>query len=113
MGADAAISCSEIAQITFFAFTTPIVGGGRGEDVVVMEEQRDDRVRNVGCLAVHVTRFPPLPAVVDHLHSTNQQTIRYSYRLGLINILLIYRTNCAVLTTFVMLHIWVTNTNDN
>lgn len=30
--------CSEIAQITFFAFAAPVAGGGRRENVIFVEE---------------------------------------------------------------------------
>ena len=60
---------SKIAQITFLAFV-PAGRGRRSENVVVLHQQRHDRVRHVRRYAVHVPGLPPLAAVVQHLNKS-------------------------------------------
>lgn len=54
---------SKIAQITFFAFV-PTSRRRWGENVVVLHQQCDNRVRNVGCYPVHIASLPPFTAIV-------------------------------------------------
>lgn len=62
---------SKVTQVTFiFALTTAPISRWRwGEDVIVVKQQCDDRVRDVGRLSAHIAGFPPLAAVVKHLLS--------------------------------------------